>query len=199
MKPHLMETATGRIVDAFDLRAQDINRHDIAFGLANTCRWGGQTRRWFSVAQHSVWAAWVADQLCFDGFISSYALLHDAHEAYMGDIIVPNRKRLFVTTGGPTDYARTFESRESEAFRVICSAFGLPYMTVAQAELVEICDRVSQLVELDAIGRGKSDWVKPMREKYGCYLDSVDLDPHDIWDAPRSSAQFLLAMNQCEL
>ena len=197
MKPHLMETATGRIVDAFDLRVQDINRHDIAIGLANTCRWGGQTRRWFSVAQHSVWAAWVADQLCFDGNISTYALLHDAHEAYMGDIIQPNRKRLLVQERGLV--RASFESKESNAFRVILDSFELPYPTEAQRALIEICDRVSQLVELDAIFRGESDWVKPIREQYGCYLDSVNLSPEEIWTPARSRDEFLLALNQCEL
>jgi hypothetical protein len=51
----------------------------IACGLANACRFGGQTRRYYSVAQHSVLVAALApDNL----EVQKYALLHDAEEAF---------------------------------------------------------------------------------------------------------------------
>jgi hypothetical protein len=51
----------------------------IACGLANACRFGGQTRRYYSVAQHSVLVAALAPD---DIKVQRYALLHDAEEAF---------------------------------------------------------------------------------------------------------------------
>jgi len=51
----------------------------IACGLANACRFGGQTRRYYSVAQHSVLVAALSP---VDLEVQKYALLHDAEEAF---------------------------------------------------------------------------------------------------------------------
>jgi len=51
----------------------------IACGLANACRFGGQTRRYYSVAQHSVLVAALAPDRID---VQEYALLHDAEEAF---------------------------------------------------------------------------------------------------------------------
>jgi len=51
----------------------------IACGLANACRFGGQMRRYYSVAQHSVLVAALAPK---DLEVQKYALLHDAEEAF---------------------------------------------------------------------------------------------------------------------
>lgn len=51
----------------------------IACGLANACRFGGQTRRYYSVAQHSVLVAALAHKR---NAVQRFALLHDAEEAF---------------------------------------------------------------------------------------------------------------------
>ncbi|WP_442795332.1 hypothetical protein [Pelobium manganitolerans] len=60
------------------------NPQDIAKGLANTCRFGGQTEGFYSVAQHSILVMMLAPKK-----LQLAALLHDASEAYLGDIIKP--------------------------------------------------------------------------------------------------------------
>jgi uncharacterized protein len=84
---------SGRRLDILDPSPLDVELSDIAHGLARVARWNGQTQGDypFSVAQHSVLVleifralnreASVADQL--------YAVLHDAPEYVMGDIISP--------------------------------------------------------------------------------------------------------------
>lgn len=57
---------------------------DIALGLSRQPRYAGQGKFFYSVAQHSIY---VATQVRAD--IRIYGLLHDAHEAYMGDIPGP--------------------------------------------------------------------------------------------------------------
>lgn len=77
---------------AFDLLGQNdrqVDIRDIANHLAKTTRFGGATRReyFYSVAQHSVH---VADALKKElPLVQLLGLLHDAHEAYIGDQITP--------------------------------------------------------------------------------------------------------------
>ncbi len=59
---------------------------DIAHGLANTCRWNGHTQKFFSVAQH---CCMMYDLAPFFSSNKLNYLLHDAEEAYWGDIIKP--------------------------------------------------------------------------------------------------------------
>jgi 5'-deoxynucleotidase YfbR-like HD superfamily hydrolase len=67
----------------------DVDIEDIAHGLAYQCRFNGQTREFYSVAQHSLMVmSLVPEELQFS------ALLHDAAEAYLGDMVKP-LKNLF--------------------------------------------------------------------------------------------------------
>jgi len=61
-----------------------IDIRDIAKGLSNNNRWFGQTKLPLSVAQHSVMVTWAAPD-----HLKKMALLHDAAEAYTGDINKP--------------------------------------------------------------------------------------------------------------
>lgn len=67
-----------------DPHIEDVHIEDIAHGLAFQCRFNGQTRAFYSVAQHS---------LLVCGLVPSRlrlaALLHDAAEAYLGDMVKP--------------------------------------------------------------------------------------------------------------
>jgi hypothetical protein len=84
---------SGRRLDLLNPSPIDIELSDIAHGLARVARWNGQTigDYPFSVAQHSVlvvalFAAHEAETSTRDRL---YALLHDAPEYVMGDIISP--------------------------------------------------------------------------------------------------------------
>lgn len=77
-------TYTGRKFYALDPQPEDISILDIAHGLAMTCRYAGQIGKFYSVAEHSVLVATncpVDDRLA--------GLLHDAAEAYIGDVPSP--------------------------------------------------------------------------------------------------------------
>lgn len=74
-------TYTGKQIDLFDVRDEDIEIQDIAHGLACVNRFAGQARHPISVAQHSLYVA----KLC-SAKNQVQALLHDASEAYLGDV-----------------------------------------------------------------------------------------------------------------
>ena len=77
-------TYTGRQYSFFDPKIEQIDILDIAHGLSLICRYGGQCARFLSVAEHSVLVSHlVSAPYALDG------LMHDAAEAYCGDMILP--------------------------------------------------------------------------------------------------------------
>ena len=84
---------SGRRLDILDPSPLDIELSDIAHGLARVARWNGQTLGDFpfSVAQHSILVLEIFKTLDpeADDRALLYALLHDAPEYVMGDIISP--------------------------------------------------------------------------------------------------------------
>jgi hypothetical protein len=84
-----MTTAGGTVVDLQAFRGELVEVEDLARALAHLCRFAGHVRRYYSVASHS---AAVADELLCRGVGPAGALvglLHDASEAYTGDLISP--------------------------------------------------------------------------------------------------------------
>ena len=84
---------SGRRLDLLDPSPMDIELEDIAHGLARVARWNGQTSgdHAFSVAQHSVLVERIASELRA-GLSNRWrlaALLHDAPEYVVGDMITP--------------------------------------------------------------------------------------------------------------
>jgi hypothetical protein len=84
-----MQTHSGLMYYPIDPREDDICIKDIAHALSMLCRFGGHCLRFYSVAEHSVHVARSAP----DG-LRLTALLHDASEAYLGDVIRPLKKAL---------------------------------------------------------------------------------------------------------
>lgn len=93
-------TVSGRRVFVCDPRPEDIDLGDIAHALAHVCRFGGHCNPFYSVAQHSVHVSEIleeVDQPALDippapyssQYLALVGLLHDATEAYVGDVIRP--------------------------------------------------------------------------------------------------------------
>lgn len=119
---HIM-TYTGRMIDPLDLNELDVDIRDIAHALSNTCRFGGHSRRFYSVAEHSILVTlWLMDQKqpasgCLWG------LLHDAAEAYLGDVPSPYKSKALFRVG---NFHETYKEVENRTMSTIASAFGLP-------------------------------------------------------------------------
>lgn len=74
-------TVSGHRFDLSRPDPSDFTIPDIATGLSNICRFNGQVREFYSVAQHSM----LVSQLV-PSYLRRRALLHDASEAYLGDL-----------------------------------------------------------------------------------------------------------------
>lgn len=105
LRDEYIETVTGHKFNLLVPGPFDIK--DIAHALANNCRYTGHVKRRYSVAEHSVLVSFIMeDQKLGDPF---EGLMHDAHEAYIGDLASP-WKRLM------PEYA-THEARVELAMR----------------------------------------------------------------------------------
>lgn len=93
------QTFTGKKVDVFHPTPEMVDIEDIAHALSMTCRFGGHCRDFYSVAEHSVLVEQIGRRISqsltiIDPRISIHLLLHDAAEAYIGDIITPIKRGL---------------------------------------------------------------------------------------------------------
>lgn len=98
-----MQTRSGRAVDLQNPTPQMIDFGDVAWALARIARFIGHTgpddgAEPYSVAQHSVLGAEVLLAETGDRALAAAFLLHDAHEAYLGDMSTP-AKMAYAETG----------------------------------------------------------------------------------------------------
>jgi len=111
---------SGRRLDLLDPSPLDVEISDIAHGLARVARWNGQTvgDHAFSVAQHSLVVERIFRKLCPEASANSClaALLHDAPEYVIGDMISPFKA---VMGGG-------YKDCEARLQRAIHLRFSLP-------------------------------------------------------------------------
>ena len=106
-----IRTYTGKVFDLKILDPDSICIEDIAHGLANTARFAGQLPKFYSVAQHSFHVSLSASK---ENALA--ALLHDASEAYLGDMPSPFKKLL-----------PDFKEYEDRLMNVIAQKFGFEY------------------------------------------------------------------------
>ncbi len=77
-----------------NIKTNNIEINDISHALSNQCRYNGHCSKFYSVAEHSVLVSKLVWQHTLDKKLSLSALLHDASEAYMGDIVTPLKQLL---------------------------------------------------------------------------------------------------------
>lgn len=84
-----MTTHGGWRVNPLTMTADQVSIADIAHSLSRQCRFNGHVGHFYSVARHSVWVADRIHQQGHSPLLQLTGLLHDAAEAYLGDMIRP--------------------------------------------------------------------------------------------------------------
>ena len=133
---------SGRRLDLLDPSPLDIEIADIAHGLARVARWNGQTdgEHAFSVAEHSLLVEAIVGDLepALDRKARLAALIHDAPEYVVGDLISPFKAALSL------DY-RAFEAKLLAAIHL---RFGLqPELSPPAAKLIKRADKIAAYYE----------------------------------------------------
>lgn len=143
-------TLTGKHFNLFEPAPEMIDIRDIASGLSNKGHFSGLTPSYFLIAQHCVM---VCDEFAFwDFFVNPklklLALLHDAAEAYIGDMIKPLKVKL-----------PSFAEVEENIMKAICAKYGMDYSSL---HLIKATDLFIQEVEYNAFYReGRITYLNP--------------------------------------
>lgn len=122
-------TYRGARFNLFDPDPDLLDPEDLAHALANCNRFAGHARVPLSVAQHCVWAGWLTADAT-EPWVPLQALLHDAAEAYLGDVTK------WLKAHPTMDAYRRVEERLQ---RLVYHTFGLPEET---HPAVEAADRL---------------------------------------------------------
>lgn len=119
----LIITRSSRAIDLFDPSPSDIHIGDIAHALSMQCRFVGHVSEFYSVAEHSVRVSFAVPEAA-----ALHALLHDASEAYLGDVSTPLKSAL--------PQYRALETRMMHTiFRAFDLEYGLWQHQIKQADL----------------------------------------------------------------
>ena len=158
-----MQTFTGRAFFLQTPSPHDIDIRDIAQSLAQLCRFFGHCNAFYSVAQHSVIVSEIAVDVCpavesgdvDPKEVALAGLLHDAPEAYVGDIIAPLKLLL-------PDYG-SIERRVSDAVAArfaIRSYWPANPLHAVIMDAVKLADRIAVATERrDLMARGAFIWT----------------------------------------
>jgi len=201
---HWILTANGNEVDLVYPRPQVMVLADVAHSLAQINRFTGHARRPYSVAEHSLLVLGIVEHLFAPASVHLRlaALMHDAHEAYTGDMATPIKRAV-------GDHWDMLEHRIERTLR---SAWGLHTAAyyhraaIKQADLIALATERQQLmppspslwealvhiqpitwVDLMSPERQAMTWVD-WRGRFADTVDALDFERNELTFAPKDSS-----------
>ncbi len=164
----LILTRSGLYFDITDPSRNPFSINDIAHALSNLCRFNGHCNKFYSVAQHSVGVSQLVPKEH-----AMAALLHDAAEAYIGDMVTPLKKLI-----------PAFKAIEGRIQREISLEYNVPldhHYTVKAADL-----RMLAIEKRDLMPNPADHWD---------VLNGIELHDHDhiseCWSPEQARLGFL--------
>lgn len=146
-----IQTYTGRAVDFTALRPEDVSIVDIAVALSRIPRFTGHTARPYSVAHHSLYCA----EIVRPGTKAMrwVALLHDATEAYIGDVSSPLKRAMRTGPRGRSAY----DVIEAQVYHAIALRFRLPAKLPSEVKTADLRALLSEKRDL-GFSRAPREW-----------------------------------------
>jgi 5'-deoxynucleotidase YfbR-like HD superfamily hydrolase len=141
--PFILDTYSGHRLDLDAPSPRDIRLKDIAAALSKVCRFGAQSLRFHSVAQHAVLVMRFTAGALDRPDLALWALHHDSHEAYTCDI--PRPLKLKIRHSGNTAYDDICESLDT----AIAESVGArrPMKGSSDAAIIDRADDMALIVE----------------------------------------------------
>jgi 5'-deoxynucleotidase YfbR-like HD superfamily hydrolase len=181
---------SGRRLDLLDPSPLDIEIVDIAHGLARVARWNGQTSgtHIFSVAQHTllVEAVMRAHRPRTDDHIRLAALLHDAPEYVIGDMISPFKAVL----------GDGYKSVEKRLLAAIHIRFGLPPVLAEEiTRQIKAADRGAAFLEATEFAGFSDTEARRLFGRDPGLPEATRRDYLTPWSAAKAEKRFLARFN----
>jgi hypothetical protein len=135
-----MQTYTGAKFYPMSPSAEDVDPVDIAHSLSLLCRYNGHLDRFYSVGEHCVLMSQAVEPEN-----ALWALLHDATEAYVGDMVRPLKLQ-----------QPAFVQAEDRVMAAICERFGLDLAMPAEVKAAD--SRIILTERAALISNGRHAW-----------------------------------------
>lgn len=138
-----IETVSGLRFEFTDPKPEQIYINDIAHALGNNCRFVGQCRKFYSVAEHSWHVARMLEGTPLR--VQLAGLLHDASEAYITDVASPVKQ-----------FMPEYRQMEDVIMAAISKKYGLeypPHPAVKQCDIMALSNEAHHLL----VSKG-NDW-----------------------------------------
>jgi len=185
---------SGRRLDLLDPSALDVEIADIAHGLARVARWNGQTSgaHIFSVAQHTLLVETImrAQDPEVDDRLRLAALLHDAPEYVIGDMISPFKAAL----------GDGYKSIEKRLLAAIHIRFSLPPVLAPEIEKqIKAADRGAAYLEATLLAGFSESEAKRLFGRDPGLPDEVREDYLMPWTAAKAEKRFLDRFNALQV
>lgn len=162
---------SGLYFDLLDPHGSDFTIEDIAHGLAHCCRFAGQCSRFYSVAEHCWHASFlVAPELAMA------ALMHDAAEAFLGDVTRPLKQLL--------PAYKAIEEKVEDAIAVRFQISGMKHPDVKRTDLALLAGEQAALMPTHADEWACLAGITPAQANFGCFAPE------------QAKAAFMLRYNQ---
>lgn len=139
MNASTMQTFSGKLIDLAAFESTDVRLVDISHALSMLNRFTGHSTSPYSVAQHSVQVS----RLLPDN-LALWGLLHDASEAYLGDVSTPLKSLL-----------PCYREIEERVQKVIARAFGLRWPMPDPVKTADVCALAAEKASLFSV---QHDW-----------------------------------------
>lgn len=169
----MLQLYSGKKFDFTNFGPSDFEITDIAHALSNICRFGGQVSRFYSVAQHCVLMAW-----SYSGRRGiRTALLHDAAEAYIGDMVRHLKHSM-----------PEFQRLENQLMLAIADRFGIDWPL---PESLKQLDNDMLQAEFEQV------WTVPGFADRPVYGEALPIKIVELWSPTRAEQEFIRAFNAC--